>query len=296
MECDVAVIGSGPAGIQAAIHAARRKVSVVIIGKPQNSAMAGARIENYFGIPGAMNGDMILKNGVGQAKIFGCTVMEKNIIAASNVGEKFSLTTEDDEEIIAKAVIIATGISRKGLNVPGEKTLFGKGVSYCAVCDCGFYRGKTVVIVGDETEAAVSAELMTRYASKVYWVYRTIDASRNVVAKAENAGVKMINSGIKSIVGSDRVESVILENGDTIPTDGVFIELGAKSSADIATDLDVIPQMDDSIKVNDRCETDVAGVFACGDVTGKPWQVARAVGQGCVAGTSAAEYVKGVKE
>ena len=130
MECDVAVIGSGPAGIQAAIHAARRKASVVIIGKPQNSAMAGARIENYFGIPGAMNGDMILKNGVGQAKIFGCTVMEKNIIAASNVGEKFSLTTEDDEEIIAKAVIIATGISRKGLNVPGEKTLFGKGVSY----------------------------------------------------------------------------------------------------------------------------------------------------------------------
>ena len=105
MECDVAVIGSGPAGIQAAIHAARRKVSVVVIGKPQNSAMAGARIENYFGIPGAMNGDMILKNGVGQAKIFGCTVMEKNIIAASNVGEKFSLTTEDDEEIIAKAVV-----------------------------------------------------------------------------------------------------------------------------------------------------------------------------------------------
>lgn len=296
MDVDVAIIGAGPAGIQAAIHAARRKVSVVVIGKPQNSAMAGARIENYFGVPGSVNGDLILKNGVSQAKIFGCTFLEKNIIAASNMADKFSLTTEDDEEILAKSVIIATGISRKGLNVPGEKTLFGKGVSYCAVCDCGFYRGKTVVIVGDETEAAVSAELMTRYASKVYWIYRTIAASQNVVTKAANAGVEMINSDITSIIGSDKVESVTLEDGTSIQTDGVFIELGAKSSADIAMDLDVIPQMDDSIRVNDRCETDVPGVFACGDVTGKPWQVARAVGQGCIAGTSAAEYVKGVNQ
>ena len=296
MDCDVAIIGCGPAGIQAAIHAARRKVSVVLIGKPGNSAMNGARIENYFGIPGAMNGDMILKNGMSQAKIFGCKILEKNIISASNEGPSFQLTTEDDEDIHAKSVIIATGISRKELNVPGEKTLYGKGVSYCAVCDCGFYRGKTVLIIGDETEAAVSAELMTRYASKVYWVYRTINASQNVVIKASNAGVEMINSDVKSIIGSERVESVILEDGSTIQTDGVFIELGAKSSADIAMDLDVIPRTDDTIKVDDRCATDVPGVFACGDVTGKPWQVARAVGQGCVAGTSAAEYVKGLQQ
>ena len=295
MDVDVA-IGSGPAGIQAAIHAARRKVSVVLIGKPQNSGMAGARIENYFGIPGAVNGDMILKNGLSQAKIFGCKVLEKNIIAASNVADRFSLTTEDDEEIVAKAVIIATGISRKSLNVPGEKALYGKGVSYCAVCDCGFYRGKTVVIIGDESEAAVSAEIMTKYASKVYWVYRVLDASTNVVNKAQNAGVEMINSDIKSIVGNEHVESIILEDGRTIATDGVFIELGAKSSADLATDLDVIPTMDDLVRVNDRCETDVKGVFACGDITGKPWQVAKAVGEGCVAGTSAAEYVKGASE
>ena len=296
MDCDVAIIGCGPAGIQAAIHAARRKVSVVLIGKPGNSAMNGARIENYFGIPGAMNGDLILKNGMSQAKIFGCKILEKNIISASNEGPSFMLTTEDDEDIHAKSVIIATGISRKELNVPGEKTLYGKGVSYCAVCDCGFYRGKTVLIIGDETEAAVSAELMTRYASKVYWVYRTINASQNVVVKASNAGVEMINSDVKSIIGSEKVESVILEDGSTIQTDGVFIELGAKSSADIAMDLDVIPRTDDTIKVDDGCATDVPGVFACGDVTGKPWQVARAVGQGCVAGTSAAEYVKRLQQ
>ena len=296
MKFDVAIIGAGPAGIQAAIHAVRKKVSVVLIGKMGNSAMADAHIENYFGIPGEVNGNLILKNGMSQIKIFGCTVMEKNIISASNVGSEFSLVTEDDEEIEAKAVIIATGVSRKGLNVPGEKSLYGKGVSYCAVCDCGFYRGKTVVIVGDETEAAVSAELMTRYASKVYWVFSTLAASRNIISKAENAGVEMINSVIKSITGSERVESVTLEDGRVLATDGVFIELGAKSSADIAMDLDVIPQTDDSIKVDDRCATEVPGVFACGDVTGKPWQVAKAVGQGCIAGLAAADYVKGMSE
>ena len=296
MDFDVAVIGCGPAGIQAAIHAARKKVSVVLIGKTQNSAMMGTRIENYFGMPGEVNGELILKNGMSQVKIFGCTVLEKNVTGASNAGTTFLLTTEDDEEISVKSVILATGISRKGLNVPGEKTLFGKGVSYCAVCDCGFYRGKTVVIVGDETEAAVSAELMTRYASKVYWVFGVLAASRNVISKAENAGVEMINSAVKSIIGSDKVESIMLEDGRIIPTDGVFIELGAKSSADLAMDLDVIPQTDDSIRVDDRCATDIPGVFACGDVTGKPWQVAKAVGQGCVAGLSAADYVKGLDE
>lgn len=296
MRFDVAIIGCGPAGIQAAIHAARKKVSVVVIGKPQDSAMHGARIENYFGIPGAVNGEMILKNGMSQAKVFGCTFLEKNIISVSNTGTTFSLTTEDDEEIESSAVVIATGISRKTLNVPGEKVLFGKGVSYCAVCDCGFYRGRTVAIVGDETEAGVSAEMMTRYASKVYWIHKAISASRNIILKAENAGVEMICSSIESIVGMDRVESILLEGGRSIPVDGVFIELGAKSSADIATDLDVIPRMDDTIEVNIRCETDVKGVFACGDVTGKPWQVAKAVGEGCIAGISAADHVKGVAE
>ncbi len=296
MDCDVAIIGCGPAGIQAAIHAARRKISVILIGKIPNSAMAGTRIENYFGVPGAMNGDMILKNGLSQAKVFGCKVLEKNITTASNNGDAFTLCTEDDEEINAKAVILATGISRKKLNVPGEKEFYGNGVSYCAVCDCNFYKGRPVVVVGDETEAARGAEVMSRYASKVYWVHATINASPHIVQKAEEAGVEMINSRISTINGTSKVESVTLDGGRVLPVEGVFIELGARSAADLATDLDVIPRMDDTIPVNERCETDVPGVFACGDVTGKPWQVAKAVGEGCIAGTSAADFIKGVKE
>ena len=291
MQTDVLIIGTGPAGIQAAIHAARKKVSVLMVGKPANSAMNGTHIENYFGISGTVDGSAMIEAGLEQARSFGCKVLQENITASSRNGHLFVLTTENDETIEAKAVIIATGISRKKLGVSGEKELFGKGVSYCASCDCNFYKGKVVAIVGDETEAAVSAELMTKYASKVYWVVGEIAASENVVRKAKDAGVEIIKGKVESIDGDGRVGSVTV-SGKEIPVDGVFIELGAKSAADLAMDMDVMPEMDDSIKVKEDCSTEVAGVFACGDITGKPWQVAKAVGQGAVAGISAADYVK----
>ena len=293
IQTDVLVIGAGPAGIQAAIHATRKKVSVLLVGKPANSAMSGTHIENYFGIPGTSEGSEMLKVGLEQARSFGCRVLEENLISSSRDGDIFRLVTENDETIETRAVIIATGISRKKLGVPGEKELFGKGVSYCASCDCNFYKGRTVAIVGDETEAAVSAELMTRYASKVYWIVGEISASDNVVRKAESAGAEIIRGKVESIGGEGKVSSVTV-SGKSIAVDGVFIELGARSAADLAMDMDVMPEMDDSIKVKDDCSTEVPGVFACGDVTGKPWQVAKAVGQGAVAGISAADYVKGV--
>ncbi|MFA5452189.1 MAG: FAD-dependent oxidoreductase [Candidatus Methanomethylophilaceae archaeon] len=292
-EIDVAIIGAGPAGIQAAIHAARKKVSVILIGKTVNSALFGAHIENYFGVLGKKNGDELLKDGIAQAESFGCKTLDENVISTSRSGDLFQIVTENDISITARAIIIATGISRVKLGVPGEKEFFGKGVSYCAACDCNFYRGKTVVIVGDETEAAVSSELMTKYASEVFWVTKDTKASKFVVDKASVAGVKTVKAKIESIEGSTRVERVVLENGETIQTSGVFIELGAKSAADLAMDLDVLPEMDDTIKVDQNCATIVKGVFACGDVTGKPWQVAKAVGQGAVAGIAAADMIRG---
>ena len=255
METDVLVIGSGPAGIQAAIHASRRKVSVVVAGRPSASAAAGTEMDNYFGT-GLVSGDRLIEEGIRQAESTGAVFSGQNVISSSRDGEAFRFVLEDGTEVVSKAVVIATGISRKKLGIPGEKELFGKGVSYCAVCDCNFYKGRRAVIVGNESEAATSAKP-------------------------------------RAIVGETKVEALELEDGTTIPTDGVFIELGARSAADIAMDLDVMPEMDDTIKVGTDCATEVPGVYACGDVTGKPWQVAKAVGQGCVAGTNAAAFVKG---
>lgn len=292
METDVLVIGSGPAGIQAAIHASRRKVSVVVAGRPSASAAAGTEMDNYFGT-GLVSGDRLIEEGIRQAESTGAVFSGQNVISSSRDGEAFRFVIEDGTEVVSKAVVIATGISRKKLGIPGEKELFGKGVSYCAVCDCNFYKGRRAVIVGNESEAATSAEMMTGYASETSWVAWDVQASPVLVEKAEAAGVRFYGSKPRAIVGETKVEALELEDGTTIPTDGVFIELGARSAADIAMDLDVMPEMDDTIKVGTDCATEVPGVYACGDVTGKPWQVAKAVGQGCVAGTNAAAFVKG---
>lgn len=292
MDADVVIIGSGPAGVQAAIHASRRKVSVLVAGKAAASAAAGTEMDNYFGT-GRVSGDALIAEGMRQAESTGAVFLGQNVISASRDGDSFRLGLEDGTEVTARSVIIATGISRKKLGIPGEKELFGKGVSYCAVCDCNFYRGRRAVIVGNESEAAVSAEMMTGYASETSWVAWDVQANPALVAKAEAAGVRMYGSKPKAILGEGKVESLELEDGTLIPTDGVFIELGARSSADLAMDLDVMPEMDDTIKVDCDCATGVPGVYACGDVTGRPWQVAKAVGQGCVAGTNAAAYAKG---
>lgn len=292
METDVLVIGSGPAGIQAAIHASRRKVSVVVAGRPSASAAVGTEMDNYFGT-GLVSGDRLIEEGIRQAESTGAVFSGQNVISSSRDGEAFRFVLEDGTEVVSKAVVIATGISRKKLGIPGEKELFGKGVSYCAVCDCNFYKGRRAVIVGNESEAATSAEMMTGYVSETSWVAWDVQASPVLVEKAEAAGVRLYGSKPRAIIGETKVEALELEDGTTIPTDGVFIELGARSAADIAMDLDVMPEMDDTIKVGTDCATEVPGVYACGDVTGKPWQVAKAVGQGCVAGTNAAAFVKG---
>ena len=292
MDVDVAIIGAGPAGVQAAIHAARKKVSVALIGKVANSATFGIEIDNYFG-EGKCSGTELLKTGLEQAMSFGASIVDMNVLSLGRSDRGFSISLEDGSDICARSIVLATGIRRIKLGVPGEKEFAnGKGVSYCAICDCNFYKGKTVVVTGGESEAAVAAELMTKYAAKVYWVFSKFTASENLISAAKNAGVEMIEASIVKILGETKVTSVTLSDGKEVPTDGVFIELGGRSSADLAMDIDLMPEIDDSLKVDRSCSTSVPGVFACGDVTGRPWQVAKAVGEGAVAGLSAADYSK----
>ncbi|MCL2143381.1 MAG: NAD(P)/FAD-dependent oxidoreductase [Methanomassiliicoccaceae archaeon] len=290
---DVIIIGVGPAGLQAAIHAARGKASTTMIGKTEDSAMHGAHVENYFGIEGRTDGSDILKRGLTQAASFGAEHIRENVTAMERSGDSFIATTENDTRIEAKAVILASGISRKKLNVPGEKEYFGKGVSYCAACDCNFYKGKRVAVIGDDSEAAASAELMTSYASHVFWITKDTKASDIMIRKAKDAGAEIISEEVKEIMGKEKVTKIMFSDSSMINVEGVFIELGARSSSDLAMDIDVMPNTDGTISVNERCETPVKGVYACGDVTGRPWQIAKAVGQGAVAGMNAAAYIKG---
>ncbi|MDD3398717.1 MAG: FAD-dependent oxidoreductase [Candidatus Methanomethylophilaceae archaeon] len=291
MDADVTIIGMGPAGLQAAIHSSRKKAKTLVLGKMENSAIYPTELENYLGYRGG-SGKELLASGAEQARSFGASLLQEDVISVEKAEGGFILRLESGKEVKSKALVFAPGISRKKLNIPGEKEFFGKGVSYCATCDCNFYKEKPVAIIGEASEAASSAELMTHYASKVYWVAKELKANQNMVDMALGAGANLVQSQPKTVRGDQKVTGLELEDGTVLEVNGVFIELGSRSSADLAMDVGVLPDPEGHLKVDEECGTGVEGVFACGDITGKPWQLARAVGQGAVAGLNAASYAR----
>jgi thioredoxin reductase (NADPH) len=291
IETDVAIIGAGPAGLQAAIHAARRKVRTIVIGRLDQGALVKAQIENYFGVP-MIDGQAMLRIGLEQAKRSGAAIYEEDVLRAEKVEGNFVLHTDQDNKFVARTIILALGISRMRLNADGEKEFLGRGVSYCAACDANFFKGKKVAVVGDDSMAAVSTMLLTNIASEVYWVTKEPKVAPHLLEKVVATKAKVLKATWpKKIQGDQTVKMIELDNGQVLEVDGVFIELGAKGSAELAIELGILPDPNGLINVNAKMETEVLGVYAAGDVTGRPWQLARAVGQGCIAGTNAANFV-----
>jgi thioredoxin reductase (NADPH) len=292
MQYDVIIVGCGPAGLQAAIHASRKKVKVAVIGRTENSGLVRAEVENYLGIE-RMSGKEILAKGLEQARRFGAELFEQDVMKMEAKEEWFTVVTDHDFDFSAKALVLAPGISRKKLNAPGERELLGRGVSYCASCDCNFFKDRPVAVVGDESTAASAALLLNEYASKVYWVSKNLSVAEQLMSKVKATQTEIVSpASVARIVGEDAVESLELNDGRKLEVEGVFIELGARGSADLALDLDIIPDPSGIIEVNASMETSRKGVYACGDVTGRLWQLARAVGQGCIAGTNAALFAR----
>ncbi|MBI0584517.1 MAG: FAD-dependent oxidoreductase [Methanomassiliicoccus sp.] len=294
MDADITIIGLGPAGLQAAIHAARKKVKVVAVGKSGSSSLNKAEVENYLGIISAEGSDL-LRIGREQAVRFGAELFEEEVVKVTKEGETFVTVTDHERVIRSRSVILAVGISRAKLGVPGEKEFLGRGVSYCASCDAGFFKGRPAVVIGEESEAAESAVLLTEYASKVYWVHRELNASPQELEKVKKAKVEMIGSKPVRVFGEQSVTGLELEDGRKLDVNGVFIALGAKGSIELALELGIMPDPSGKIQVDENCRTEMEHVYACGDVTGAPWQLARAVGQGCVAGDHAAKVLRAEK-
>ncbi len=187
-----------------------------------------------------------------------------------------------------------TGTARNRLGVPGEKELLGRGVSYCVECDCNFYKGSDVAVVGDGSAAASGALTMLDYARTVHLVCGQLEVGPALAAEVRQSRiVRHENSRVEQISGREAVEAVVLEGGTALAVQGVFVELGAKGVMGLAGLLGV--RLDDEMKyiqTNKKMETNVPGIYAAGDITGPPWQVAKAVGEGCVAGLEAAGYAK----
>ena len=296
METEIIIIGAGPAGIQAAIHASRKKVKTIVLGRISQSSLDWAHVENYCCMQGVARGREMLLDGKKQAEGFGAVFLEEDITGIKNSGTAFELATESGVSITAKSIIFALGIKRNALNVKGEKEYYGKGVSYCVECDANFYRGRKVAVTGNGSAAASGAVLLTAYASEVALISDKLDVNQKLAQQLADCGVKLLNGNkISEILGNgSKVTGVRLSDAAELPLDGIFIELGAKGAMELAVQLGV--QLEgakfDYIKTDKKQRTNVPGIYAAGDICGAPFQVAKAIGEGCVAGINAAEYTR----
>ena len=294
---DVIILGTGPAGLQAAIHAVRSKVSVLVLGKQHKSSLYRAHIENYCCLS-KIDGETLLQDGRKQAEHFGANFFDEDAVEIKQADSWFHIKVESGTEIRSRAIIFALGVFRNKLNVRGEKELLGRGVSYCVDCDANFYREEPVAVAGSESAALTGALTLLFYTKEVHLVCSKLEATEALANQIRESPIHLHEGRkIKQILGENAVEGLLLDDGTTLSVKGVFVELGAKGAIELAGTLGVA--MDNEsfkyIVTNKKQETNVPGIYAAGDITGPPWQMAIAVGQGCVAGLEAASYAKKLK-
>ena len=279
MEHDMIVLGCGPAGLSAAVAARSRNKSVLVIGNPiEDSPLAKAeRVDNYLGLPG-LTGLELLQTMKRHAEAMGAQFVTGRVIALMAWDGSFALTVGSDL-YQGRALVLAPGVIHAS-KFPGEQELLGKGVSYCATCDGMLYRNRTVMVVGRTKDAPEEANFLHSIGCKVTYVSKERPGELNAEI-AHLSGTKI------AVVGEERVSALSVD-GQEHPCDGVFILRQAVAPTDLLPGLETA---NGSITVNRAMETNLEGVFAAGDCTGKPWQVSKAVGEGLIAGERAAEYL-----
>lgn len=296
---DVIIIGGGPAGLSAAQYAARSNLKTIVLDK---SSTAGAlaftsRIENYPGFPDPLSGKELLDIFRDQALRFGTEYAEAQVVGVRLDGEIKEVYTFD-HAYQGKTIIIATGSMGRKPAIKGEAEFLGKGVSYCAICDAAFFRGKTVGVIGDSEEAVKEAGLLTRFAETVY----LISPSKKLKVDDDHPTLKIQNLkvltglSVRSIEGSDVIERIRLADIEhkesELEVSGVFVYLhGSKPVVDFLGD-SIEKSEEECIIANKMMETSIPGVFAAGDVTcTEVRQVVIAASNGCIAALSAEKFI-----
>ena len=301
---DVIIIGSGPAGYTAAVYAARAKLNPLVF---EGSVTAGGalmqttEVENFPGFPDGVMGPEIMDAMRKQAERFGAELVSDDVVAVDLTVSPKVVKTET-ETYLTKAVIIATGSKYKQLNVPGEKQLSGRGVSWCATCDGFFFRGQDIVVIGGGDSALEEATFLTRFADSVTLVHRrdTLRASKIMQDRAmANPKIKFLwDSQVVSMEGENgkltgvRVKNVHTGDEKVVPVSGAFIAIGHSPrselfSGQLAVDPDGYLLVDQP-----TTRTAIEGVFACGDVVDRTYrQAVTAAGTGCAAAIDAERWL-----
>ena len=294
---DLIIVGTGPAGFTAGIYAARYNLKTLIIGETVGGLAADAsEVENYPGFD-KITGYNLMQKFKAHTLGLGARLKSSQVVSVKKDGQRFVVITSDGMTYSAKSIVLALGTMRRKLQIPGEEEFLGKGVSYCAVCDAAFYKDKVVGVVGGSDSAAQAALLLTKYASKVYIIYRRqpLRAEPALVNKILiNKKIEVVyNANVVKLNGSDKLEELVLDNGQTIKADGLFVEIGGVPNTVLTKDLGVNTNERGYIIVDAGMKTNVEGVFAAGDVTtgsNGMQQIITACAEGALAAESAYKY------
>lgn len=281
---EIAVIGSGPAGVSAAITAKLRGKNVLLFGSKELSDKIGKahRIQNYPGLPD-VTGEELRAAFQRHLDSMGIAVTEARVNAVYAMGDYFAVQTAQ-ETYEATTVILATGVVQ-GKALPGEEEYLGRGVSYCATCDAPLYRGKAVAVVGSSPAAEPEAAYMAEVAGSVLYL-PLYEGTPDLPAV-----VQLVREKPTAVVGTDKVTALRTDGGD-YPVDGVFLLRDAMAPTQL------VPGLEGNgghVAVNAKMETNLPGCFACGDAVGLPYQYVKAAGEGNVAALSAVEYLAALK-
>ena len=276
---DIAIIGGGAAGLSAAINAVARGKTVRIFSNKTNYLARAERVDNYLGFY-QINGTELMNFFRQHAKQMGIEVEIGKVVNIIPFNKQFMINFNGDI-IVAKAVILALGVT-KAKTICGEETFIGKGVSYCATCDGMLYRQKDVIVYGYADDIVEEANFLVDIGANVTF----ISASARPNELKQN--ISFVHGNIQEIIGQDLVEAVKVKE-NLIKTNGVFILRNALAPSALIEELEIV---DGFIKVDRKMNTNIAGIFACGDCVGTPLQVAKAVGEGLIAAQEAAKYIE----
>ena len=284
---DVIIIGSGPAGISASLYTKRAGLETLIVSKGIGTLSKVEEIENYYGTLN-ISGKAIQEIGENQAQNLNIEIKNEEVMQI-DYGKNFIVKTLN-YEYEAKTIIIATGSNRKVANIKGIKEFEGKGVSYCTTCDGFFYKDKDVAVLGNKEYALHEAQNLLPIAKSV-----TMLTNGEQPVEKRTEGIEIKENKIREFRGTTSIEEIEFEDNTKKKIDGVFVALGTASSSDLARKLGVILDEKNNIKVDSKMETNIKGVYACGDCTGGILQISKAVYEGMVAGMSAIQFLKNTK-